>query len=79
MEVLGSIRQEDREGHVHRPTVILHQDVQSIHDIFRDVNAEEVCQHFCSAFCNAELREDERGLGCEHVYGTKCPGCFSVL
>lgn len=62
-----------------RPMVILHQGVQAIHDIFRDVNTEYICQHFCPVFCNAELREDERGLGCEHVNGTKYPGCFSVL
>ena len=64
---------------MHRPMVILHQGVQAIHDIFRDVNAEDVCQPFCPVFCNAELREAERGLGCEYVHGTKCPGCFSAL
>lgn len=78
-KVLDSIRQEERGGHVRRPIIILHQSMQAIHDIFRDVNAEDICQRFCPAFCNAELREDERGLGCEHVHGTKCPGYFSVL
>lgn len=59
---------------------MLHQGGRGIHDIFRTANAEAVCQlFFLGFFCNAELREDERGLVYEHVQGIKCPGCFSVL